>query len=86
LAAFQDSGGEKQDDWVKITSSDGYSFLVKRSVAAISGTLKNMLSEDSELPFLLEALLWYPNYYALQVVSGRQLPTHVRSVNGGRPV
>ncbi|KAG2074441.1 POZ domain-containing protein [Suillus decipiens] len=44
---MNDAGAEKRDDWVKITSSDGYSFLVKRSVAAISGTLKNMLSEDS---------------------------------------
>ncbi|KAG1814610.1 uncharacterized protein BJ212DRAFT_1300425 [Suillus subaureus] len=44
---MDDAGAEKRDDWVKITSSDGYSFLVKRNVAAISGTLKNMLSEDS---------------------------------------
>ncbi|KAG6334526.1 hypothetical protein ID866_4560 [Astraeus odoratus] len=38
---------KKNDDWVKLVSSDGYSFLVKRSVAMISGTLRTMLSTDS---------------------------------------
>ncbi|KAI6169632.1 BTB/POZ protein [Pisolithus thermaeus] len=37
----------KSDDWVKLVSSDGYSFLVKRNVAMVSGTLKTMLSADS---------------------------------------
>lgn len=37
----------KNDDWVKLVSSDGYSFLVKRNVAMVSGTLKTMLSADS---------------------------------------
>ncbi|EGN94332.1 hypothetical protein SERLA73DRAFT_62566, partial [Serpula lacrymans var. lacrymans S7.3] len=35
-------------DWVRITSTDGFSFLVKRKVAWTSGTLKNMLSVDSD--------------------------------------
>jgi len=38
---------DKDGDWVKLVSSDGYSFLVKRNVATISGTLKTMLSTDS---------------------------------------
>lgn len=38
---------DPQDDWVRLTSHDGYSFLVKRKVAARSGTLKNMLSAES---------------------------------------
>ncbi|KAH7922001.1 POZ domain-containing protein [Leucogyrophana mollusca] len=38
---------EKPSEWVRITSTDGYSFLVKRKVAMMSGTLKNMLSVDS---------------------------------------
>jgi hypothetical protein len=37
---------------VCITSKDGYSFMVKRKVANISGTLRNMLDADSE-PFPL---------------------------------
>ncbi|TFY77802.1 hypothetical protein EWM64_g6211 [Hericium alpestre] len=43
------SGKDKADpneDWVRIVSNDGYSFLVKRKVALRSGTLKAMLSED----------------------------------------
>ena len=38
-------GGE---DWIRIISQDGYTFLVKRKVANVSGTLRNMLSVDSE--------------------------------------
>ncbi|KIM55363.1 hypothetical protein SCLCIDRAFT_305371 [Scleroderma citrinum Foug A] len=38
---------DKDSDWVKLVSSDGYSFLVKRNVATVSGTLKTMLSTDS---------------------------------------
>ncbi|EIM79677.1 uncharacterized protein STEHIDRAFT_69109, partial [Stereum hirsutum FP-91666 SS1] len=34
-------------EWVRVHSPDGYSFLVKRKVALRSGTLKNMLSDDS---------------------------------------
>ncbi|TFK50536.1 POZ domain-containing protein [Heliocybe sulcata] len=35
------------DDWVLITAPDGFSFMVKRKVALISGTLRNMLSTES---------------------------------------
>ncbi|KAF8548117.1 hypothetical protein OG21DRAFT_1423641 [Imleria badia] len=38
---------QENDGWVKLVSSDGYSFLIKRSVAMMSGTLKNMLNFDS---------------------------------------
>jgi hypothetical protein len=37
----------EEDEWVRITSSDGHSFLIKRRMANASGTLKNMLSADS---------------------------------------
>ncbi|KAJ6629338.1 hypothetical protein B0H10DRAFT_1939744 [Mycena sp. CBHHK59/15] len=30
-------------DWVRVTSDDGYSFLVKRNVANASGTMRDML-------------------------------------------
>lgn len=38
---------QDNDGWVKLVSSDGYAFLIKRSVATMSGTLKNMLNFDS---------------------------------------
>ncbi|KAJ7917989.1 BTB/POZ protein [Mycena leptocephala] len=31
------------DDWVRVTSDDGYSFLVKRKVANASETMRDML-------------------------------------------
>jgi transcription elongation factor B subunit 1 len=37
----------KDDDWIRITSNDGFSFMVKRKVANMSGTLKNMLDPES---------------------------------------
>ena len=40
---------QEDDGWVKLVSSDGYAFLIKRSVAMMSGTLKNMLNFDSEM-------------------------------------
>ena len=34
-----------QDDWIRVTSRDGFSFIVKRGVVFRSGTLRNMLDE-----------------------------------------
>ncbi|KAI0084643.1 BTB/POZ protein [Irpex rosettiformis] len=34
------------DDWVRLVSNDGHSFLVRRRVAMVSGTLKSMLSTE----------------------------------------
>ncbi|KAJ3928884.1 MAG: BTB/POZ protein [Lentinula lateritia] len=33
------------EDWVRIISNDGYTFLLKRKVANMSGTIKNSLDE-----------------------------------------
>lgn len=33
-------------EWVRITSYDGFSFIVKRDVAISSGTLKSMLNPE----------------------------------------
>ncbi|GAO49568.1 putative transcriptional elongation regulator Elc1/Elongin C [Saitoella complicata NRRL Y-17804] len=39
---------EDQDKYVTLISSDGFSYVIKRSIAiAASGTLKSMLGEDS---------------------------------------
>lgn len=34
---------QSQSDWVRLQSSDGFSYLVKRKVAEASGTVRNML-------------------------------------------
>ncbi|KAF8483519.1 hypothetical protein DFH94DRAFT_690008 [Russula ochroleuca] len=39
------SSTPSQDDWIRVTSRDGFSFIVKRSVVFRSGTLRNMLDE-----------------------------------------
>jgi transcription elongation factor B subunit 1 len=44
----QSADQKADDDWVRLTSTDGFSFMVKRKVATASGTLKSMLSAESE--------------------------------------
>ncbi|SRR6266446_5137097 len=39
------SSSASQDDWIRVTSRDGFSFIVKRNVVSRSGTLRNMLDE-----------------------------------------
>ena len=43
--AFIMSSAQSQDDWIRVTSRDGFSFIVKRNVVLRSGTLRNMLDE-----------------------------------------
>jgi len=39
---------QSQDtDWVRVTSTDGFSFIVRRKVANVSGTMKDMLNTES---------------------------------------
>ncbi|KAI0788980.1 BTB/POZ protein [Irpex lacteus] len=38
---------DRGDDWVRLVSNDGHSFLVRRKVAMVSGTLKDMLSTEA---------------------------------------
>ncbi|KAI0325567.1 POZ domain-containing protein [Cubamyces sp. BRFM 1775] len=38
---------DKMNEWVRLTSPDGYEFLIKRKVAMCSGTLRNSLSAES---------------------------------------
>ncbi|KAL1939315.1 hypothetical protein VTO73DRAFT_10118 [Trametes versicolor] len=46
-ANAQAGDNDKMNEWVRLTSTDGYEFLVKRKVAACSGTLRNSLSAES---------------------------------------
>ncbi|PPQ72549.1 hypothetical protein CVT24_004887 [Panaeolus cyanescens] len=39
---------ESDSQWVRLTSEDGFSYLVKRNVAKASGTIKNMLDETAD--------------------------------------
>ncbi len=45
------SDNPKEREWVKIVSNDGFSFIVEKSVAFASPTLKNMLSPTGESCF-----------------------------------
>lgn len=36
------------NDWVRITSTDGFSFVVRRNIAKASGTMKAMLDVESK--------------------------------------
>ncbi|KAF7789245.1 hypothetical protein EIP86_000186 [Pleurotus ostreatoroseus] len=47
------STSKSPEDWIRLVSDDGYSYLVKRKVAMASGTLRNMLGVESEYD------LWY---------------------------
>ena len=38
----------RDTDWIRVTSTDGFSFMVRRKVANISGTMRNMLDTESE--------------------------------------
>ena len=37
-----------ENDWVRITSADGFSFVVRRNIAKASGTMKAMLDVESK--------------------------------------
>ena len=37
------TGSSDEADWIRLQSQDGFSYLVRRKVAQISGTIRNML-------------------------------------------
>ena len=41
---FQDKAAELAEEWICMTSPDGFTFLVKGKVAVVSGTLRNSLT------------------------------------------
>lgn len=44
IQGLQDKTAELAEEWVCMTSPDGFTFLVKGKVAVMSGTLKNSLT------------------------------------------
>jgi len=44
---LQDKVAELAEEWICMTSPDGFTFLVKGKVAVVSGTLKNSLTSWS---------------------------------------
>ncbi|KAJ7595548.1 BTB/POZ protein [Mycena floridula] len=39
--------GKEETDWIRVVSNDGFSYLVRRKIANISGTMKNSLDASS---------------------------------------
>jgi hypothetical protein len=48
IACFNQVGqnAKNPQDWIRLVSTDGYTYLIQRKVAMVSGTLRNMLSND----------------------------------------
>ncbi|KAI0704534.1 POZ domain-containing protein [Earliella scabrosa] len=44
---MQAGESDKLNEWVRLTSSDGYDYLVRKKVALGSGTLRDMLNAES---------------------------------------
>ena len=79
------------NEWVRLTSSDGYHYLVRKKVAMCSGTLKNTLNVEGELSNLTKTFLWGGRalnlYFCVdQATSRKPFPIPALSTNGtGRP-
>ena len=48
MTQITDVDEQQQSEWVRLQSSDGFSYLVKRKVAEASGTIRNMLDSTSD--------------------------------------
>jgi len=46
VEGLQDKAAELAEEWICMTSPDGFTFLVKGKVAVVSGTLKNSLTSE----------------------------------------
>ncbi|KAH7871272.1 uncharacterized protein C8R40DRAFT_1054991, partial [Lentinula edodes] len=52
------------EDWVRIVSNDGYTFLLKRKVANMSGTIKNSLDETGKSQPFISLSRKSPTYFS----------------------
>ncbi|CAK5274294.1 unnamed protein product, partial [Mycena citricolor] len=43
-----DTDSSSGNDWVRVTSEDGHSFLVRRKIAEVSETMRDMLDSSGE--------------------------------------
>ena len=50
---LKEQNSYEKEDWVKLVSNDGFSFIVRREVVVGSGTLANMLSSEYIYSILL---------------------------------
>jgi hypothetical protein len=64
----------EESEYVTLISSDGYSFIIQRSSACISGAIKRML-DPSCMPNPITPTAMYPADTCLQMVSPNQKAT-----------
>ncbi|KAF7984168.1 hypothetical protein HWV62_16842 [Athelia sp. TMB] len=66
---------KSSDDWVVLTSNDNFSFMVKRKVAEMSGTLSNMLSTESAVVEKVCEYMAFKHYYS-SVATNVEIPVN----------
>ncbi|KAJ7820761.1 hypothetical protein B0H14DRAFT_3147019 [Mycena olivaceomarginata] len=97
-AQADDSANANADDWVRVTSDDGYSFVVRRRVANASETMRDMLDTVGNYAeaiartcpvqqrgLIVEKLLEYMSFKAHYERAGPKDEVPVAGVHGPHP-